>query len=202
MCEQPNALRLACLAMRKKPDRSVHMRGSTGNPDQQWIGISDEAWQPSHSHTLPKRREMRPRIGRPERNFAHRNLDLSAPIRDAVELDSPRAARRPPSPNPHALRPRSSERHPNQSSIWHLPPCAWGFGLGQVANVAQPVRRRAVGLRSSEAVSADENLASPRFSLRLGNDPSTERHEIRVLLKAPARVLENGRACQTGDRGR
>jgi hypothetical protein len=66
--EEPHAPGLACLVLGETPDRSVHVQTGAGCPDEQRVGISDEAGQYRHAKPLPHRRDLRFAIRGLERN--------------------------------------------------------------------------------------------------------------------------------------
>jgi Zn-dependent M28 family amino/carboxypeptidase len=57
--EEPHALRLACLPLGEKPERSVHVQVGARHPHQQRVGISDEARQRRHPEPLPYSNDLR-----------------------------------------------------------------------------------------------------------------------------------------------
>src|SRR6202041_1375731 len=82
--EEPHALRLACLALCEKPNRSVHVQVGARHPHQQGVGISDEARQCRHSEPLPYCNDLRLAVRGPERNPRGANLTLVSPVRDSM----------------------------------------------------------------------------------------------------------------------
>src|SRR4030081_2618261 len=50
--EEPHALRLTCFPLREKPERSMDVQVGARHPDQQGVGISDEARQYRHPKPL------------------------------------------------------------------------------------------------------------------------------------------------------
>src|SRR5579859_2221909 len=65
--EEPHALRLACLALCEKPERSVHVQVGARRPHQQGVGISDKARQCRHPEPLPYCNDLRLAVRGPER---------------------------------------------------------------------------------------------------------------------------------------
>src|SRR5580698_2580419 len=57
--EEPHALRLACLPLCEKPERSVHVQVGARHPHQQGVGISDEARQCRDPESLPRGHDLR-----------------------------------------------------------------------------------------------------------------------------------------------
>src|SRR5580658_2519103 len=84
LSEEPHALRLACLALCEKPNRSVPVQAGARHPHQQWVGISDEARQCRHPEPLPYRDDLRLAVRGPERNPRGANITLVGPFRDSV----------------------------------------------------------------------------------------------------------------------
>jgi AcrR family transcriptional regulator len=84
--EEPHALRLACLPLREKPERSVHVQVGARHPRQQGVGISDEARQRRDPEPLPYRNDLRRGVRGPERNPRGANLTLAGPIRNSMTL--------------------------------------------------------------------------------------------------------------------
>src|ERR1700752_2725694 len=81
--EEPHALRLACLPLCEKPERSVHVQVGARQPRQQWVGISDAARQCRHPEPLPYCGDLRLGVRGPERNPGGANLTLAGPVRDS-----------------------------------------------------------------------------------------------------------------------
>src|SRR5436190_19212656 len=50
--DEPHALRLACLPLCEKPERSVHVQAGARHPHQEGVGIANEARQCRHPETL------------------------------------------------------------------------------------------------------------------------------------------------------
>src|SRR6185312_3008792 len=94
--EEPHALRLACLPLCEKPERSVHVQVGARHPHQLGVGISDEARQCRHPEPLPYCNDLRLAVRGPERNLCGTNLTLAGPVRDAVNAydDPPDGIRR------------------------------------------------------------------------------------------------------------
>src|ERR1700733_14777829 len=92
--EEPHALRLACLPLCEKPNRSVHVQVRARHPRQEGVGVADEARQRRHTEPLPYSRDLRLAVRGPERN--PRGANLAGPIRDSVTAydDPPEAIRR------------------------------------------------------------------------------------------------------------
>src|SRR6266700_5108147 len=57
--EELHALRLACLPLCEKPNRSVHVQVGARDPHQQGVGIANEAWQCRHPEPLPCSSDLR-----------------------------------------------------------------------------------------------------------------------------------------------
>ena len=98
--EEPHALRLACLPLREKPERSVHVQVCARHPRQQRVGISNEAWQRRDPEPLLHSRDLRRGVRDPEWNPRGTNLTLAGPIRNAMRAydDPPDGIRRAPTP--------------------------------------------------------------------------------------------------------
>ena len=98
--EEPHALRLACLPLCEKPERSVHVQVGARHPHQQGVGISDEARQCRDPEPLPYSNDLRLGVRGPEWNPRGANLSLAGPIRDSMNAyddppDGIRGARTP-----------------------------------------------------------------------------------------------------------
>src|SRR5438309_10971091 len=87
LSEEPHALRLACLPLREKPERSMHVQVGARHPHQQGVGISDEARQCRHPEPLPYCDDLRLAVRGPERNPCRTNLTLAGPVRDSMKAD-------------------------------------------------------------------------------------------------------------------
>src|ERR1700729_4363281 len=88
--EEPHALRLACLPLCEKPDRSVHVQVGARRPDQQGVGIADEARQCRHPEPLPYSSDLRLGVRGSEWNPRGANLTLAGPIRNSMNAyDNP-----------------------------------------------------------------------------------------------------------------
>src|SRR6185312_5059268 len=85
--EEPHALRLACLPLCEKPDRSVHVQVGARHPHQQRVGIADEARQCRDPEPLPYSSDLRPGVTGPEWNPGGTNLTLAGPIRNSMNAD-------------------------------------------------------------------------------------------------------------------
>ena len=83
--EEPHALRLACLPLCEKPERSMHVQVGARHPRQEGVGISDEAWQCRDSEPLPYGCDLRLAVRGPERNA--RGANLAGPVRDSMTAD-------------------------------------------------------------------------------------------------------------------
>src|SRR5580693_6689823 len=59
LSEEPHALRVACLPLCEKPERSVHVQIGARHPHQQGVGISDEARQCRDPEPLPYSNDLR-----------------------------------------------------------------------------------------------------------------------------------------------
>src|SRR5580704_12630687 len=94
LSEEPHALRLACLSLREKPERSIHMQVGARNPRQQGVGIANEARQRRHPEPLPYSRDLRLAVRDPERHPGDANL--ASPIRNSITAydDPPDTIRR------------------------------------------------------------------------------------------------------------
>src|SRR6201998_3829035 len=94
--EEPHALRLACLPLCEKPDRSVHVQVGAGHSHQQRVGIADEARQCRYPEPLPYSNDLRPGVTGPEWNPRGANLTLAGPIRNSMHAydDPPDGIRR------------------------------------------------------------------------------------------------------------
>ncbi len=68
LSEEPHALRLACLSLREKPERSVHMQVGARHPCQLRVGISDETRQRRDPEALPYSNDLRLGVRGPKRN--------------------------------------------------------------------------------------------------------------------------------------
>jgi hypothetical protein len=77
--EEPHALRLACLPLCEKPNRSVFVQVGARDPHQQGVGISNEARQCRHPEPLPYSNDLRLGIRDPEWNPRGANLALGWP---------------------------------------------------------------------------------------------------------------------------
>ena len=73
-------LRLACLPLCEKPNRSVHVQVGTRRPHQQGVGIANKAWQRRDPEPLPYSSDLRLRVRDPERNPRGANLTLAGPV--------------------------------------------------------------------------------------------------------------------------
>src|ERR1700744_2590150 len=82
--EEPHALRLACLPLGEKPNRSVHVQAGARNPRQQGVGIANEARQRRHPEPLPYSRDLALGVRGPERNARGANLALAGPVRNSI----------------------------------------------------------------------------------------------------------------------
>src|SRR5438128_8804947 len=78
--EEPHALRLACLTLCEKPNRSVHVQVRARHPHQQGICIANEARQCRDSEPLPYGCDLRLAVRGPERNA--RGANRAGPVRD------------------------------------------------------------------------------------------------------------------------
>ena len=76
--EEPHALRLACLPLREKPERSVHVQVGARHPRQQGVGVSNEARQGRDPEPLPYCNDLRLAVRGPEWNPRGANLPLAA----------------------------------------------------------------------------------------------------------------------------
>src|SRR5580704_19749034 len=96
LSEELHALRLACLPLREKPERSMHVQVGARHPHQQGVGISDEARQCRHPEPLPYCYDLCLAIRGPERNSCGTNLTLAGPFRNAMNAyhDPPDGIRR------------------------------------------------------------------------------------------------------------
>src|ERR1700694_1052462 len=82
--EEPDALRLACLPLCEKPNRSVYVQVGARDPPQQVVGIANEARQCRHPEPLPHCSDLRLGVRAPERNPRGANLTLAGPVRDSM----------------------------------------------------------------------------------------------------------------------
>src|ERR1700738_3267153 len=85
--EEPHALRLACLPLCEKPERSVHVQVGARHPHQQGVGVSDEARQCRDPEPLPYSNDLRLGVRGPEWNPRRANLALAGPIRNSMNAD-------------------------------------------------------------------------------------------------------------------
>src|SRR5213082_2130807 len=94
--EEPHALRLACLPLCEKPERSVHVQVGARHPHQQGVGIADEARQCRDPEPLPDCNDLRLGVRGPEWNPRGANLTLAGPVRDSMNAydDPPDGIRR------------------------------------------------------------------------------------------------------------
>src|ERR1700730_1134459 len=63
--EEPHALRLACLPLCEKPERSVDVQVGSRNPHQEGVGIANEARQCRDPEPLPYSCNLRPGVRGP-----------------------------------------------------------------------------------------------------------------------------------------
>src|SRR5882762_10267948 len=84
LCEEPHALRLACLPLCEEPNRSVHVQVGTRHPHQTGVGIANEARQCRHPEPLSHRNDLRLAVLGSERNARGANLTLAGPIRNSL----------------------------------------------------------------------------------------------------------------------
>lgn len=79
--EQPHALGLARLSLRKKPERPEQVQITSRCPHEKGIGIADETGQHGDPQSLTNRRDLRREIGSPDRHAGGLGLSRADPIR-------------------------------------------------------------------------------------------------------------------------
>src|SRR5947207_15518596 len=83
--EETHALRLACLPLCEKPNRSVHVQVGARDPHQQGIGIANEARQCRHPEPLPHCSDLGFGVRGPEWNPRGANLTPACPVRNSMK---------------------------------------------------------------------------------------------------------------------
>src|SRR5690606_18664140 len=82
--EKPHALRLACLPLREKPERSVHVQVGPRRPHQKGVCVSDEARQYRHPEPLSYGNDLGFAVRGPERYPCGADLAFARPIGDTI----------------------------------------------------------------------------------------------------------------------